>query len=302
MPSPYSGREGAVAPGGSERLITRRAGRDTLVLAVRRADREQVLRSRRIAGRWAVPAVTVQGGTTGLSADGGTLALAEPVTNMPPAITPLAVLDARRLTVKRRITLDGFFTIDAISPDGNWLFLIQYEGDDFLDYRVRALDTRTGKFAPHDVVDPREPEEQMGGLPMLRTTSPDGRWAYTFYIGGEETFIHALDTVGRTAACIDLEMIPPDMDVSGYSMRLSGDGGRLVVRNGKRPIAFVDTRTFAVREPGEAPAPAPDPAPPARPAAVTPPTDDGGFPWPALVVGAMAVALVTTRRRRANRT
>ena len=295
LPSPYSGREGAVAPGGTERLVTRRAGRDTLVLAVRRDDRDTVLRRRRIAGRWAIPAVTVQGGTTGLSANGATLALAEPVTNFPPAITRLAILDARSLVVKRDVTFDGFFTVDAISPDGSWLFVLQYAGGNFLDYRVRALDTRTGRLAAHDIVDPREPDEQMGGLPMLRTTSRDGRWAYTFYAGGRETFIHALDTVGRTAACIDLEMIPPHSDVSGYVMPLSRDGRRLTVRDRSGPVAFVDTRTFDVREPGEAPAPE-------RPAAVTRPTDEGGFPWPALAAAALAVALVTTRRRRASRT
>src|SRR5688572_1899902 len=67
LPSPASDRAGAIAPGGDERLVTRRAGADTLVTAVRRGSARTVLRSRRIAGRWSIPAVTLDNGTTGLS-------------------------------------------------------------------------------------------------------------------------------------------------------------------------------------------------------------------------------------------
>src|SRR5215212_8182774 len=77
LPSSASGRAGAVAPGGSERLIARRAGENTLVAAVRRGDR-LVLRSREIGGRWTVAPVGFDGSTTGLSADGRTLVLARP--------------------------------------------------------------------------------------------------------------------------------------------------------------------------------------------------------------------------------
>src|SRR4029453_4875928 len=104
------------------------------------------------------------------------------------------------------------------SPDGRWLYLIQYSSGDFADYRVRALDTRSGKLAARDVVDPRNPNEQMGGLPVTRVMTRDGRWAYTLCAGGEESFIHALDTVGRTAACIDLDMLPADSDLSGMHL------------------------------------------------------------------------------------
>jgi hypothetical protein len=297
LPSSISGKAGVVAPGGTERILTRRAGRDTAVIAVRRRD-GSVLRSRHISGRWSVPAVTLDNATTGLSKDGRTLVLARPTRSFPPASTPLAVLDTRRLSVRRRVVLPGFFTVDAISPDGRSVFLIQY-ADNVLDYRVRALDTRTGRLAARDIVDPREPDEQMGGLPMARAVSRDGRWAYTLYGGGEETFIHALDTVGRTAACIDLDMLPPDGDLSGIRLAVSPDGRRVAVRDRDRVVATVDARTFAVSEPG-APAARPSaPAPERRPAA--PPPDDGGFPWLALLlvggaVGVAAAALVLVRR------
>ena len=303
LPSSASGNAGAVAPGGSERLLTRRVAGDTVVIAVRRGS-GRVLRSRRIAGRWSVPPVSLDNRTTGLSADGRTLVLVRPTREIPPASTRLAILDARGLVVLRRIELRGFFTVDAISPDGASLYLVQYPGDDVSQYRVRALDTRTGRLASGDIVDPREPDEQMGGLPMTRLMSRDGRWAYTLYGGGTETFIHALDTVGRTAACIDLEMLDPGADLSRVRLALSGDGGRLRVRDGGELVATVDTRTFAVSEPGEAaPAAAAADAAPPQPAA-PPPDDGGGFPWPVLLLGAgagLCALAVTAARRRGRR-
>ena len=283
LPSSASGKAGAVAPGGRERLLTRRAGHDTVVVARRRSD-GAVLRSRRIRGRWSVPAVSLDNATTGLSADGGMLVLARPTKTIPAAVTRLAVLDARRLQVRRQIVLRGFFTVDAISPDGRRVFLLQY-GDDVLQYRVRALDTSTGRLAARDIVDPREPSEQMGGLPMTRALSRDGRWAYTLYGGGEETFIHALDTEGQTAACIDLEMLPPGGDFTGVRLRVSQDGRRVDVRDGSALVATVDARTFHVSEPGAAAAP----VPPRRAAAESP--DSGGIPWLELALVAAAVGL-----------
>jgi hypothetical protein len=298
LPSSASGSAGVVAPGGSERLLTKRAGDDTTVIAVRRGDR-RVLRSRTIGGRWRVAPVAFDGATTGLSADGRVLVLARPERVYPPRSTGLAVLDAGELLVRRRILLPGFFTVDAISPDGRWVYLIQYAGENALDYRVRALDTRTGRLATRDVVDPREPEEQMGGLPIARALSRDGRWAYTLYGGGEETFIHALDTVGRTAACIDLEMLPPNTDLSSYRLRLSTGGRRVrVVRRDGDVVATVNARTFAVTEPGEAPARrAAAPVNTSRPASPRATGGDGGFPWPALILVVPGVVFLLRRRR-----
>jgi hypothetical protein len=289
-----------VAPGGRERIITRRAGDGTAVVVIDRADR-RVLRSRVISGHWRVSPAALDGATTGLSADCRTLVLARPERAIPPTSTRLSVVDAEELEVRREIALPGFFTVDAISPDGRWVYLIQYSGGDFVDYRVRALDTLTGRLAGRDVVDPRNPGEQMGGLPLTRVMSRDGRWAYTLYGGGEEMFIHALDTVGRTAACIDLDMLPTEGDLSGFRLELSAHGRELRVRQSGELAAIVDTRTFAVREPGEA-APSRSDAPREQRPASAPAADGGGFPGLgipaiALVAGACALAVAIVRRR-----
>jgi hypothetical protein len=299
LPSAYSGRLGVAVPGGSERIVARRAGPDTVLVARDRAD-GTVLRSRRLAGRWSIPAVTIASGTTGLSVDGRTLVLARPTHTIPPLRTRLAVVDARTFTVRRQIDLRGFFTVDAISPDGGAVFVLQYPSQNFLDYRVRTLDTATGALDPHDVVDPREPDEQMGGLPMTRATGPGGRWVYTLYTGGTETFIHALDTVGRTAACIDLEMLAPGADLSRVRLRLNADGSLLRVRDAGRVVAVVDTRSFAVREPGEAADAEPTPAPATAPASARAEVDDGNLLLPLAIGGGLlllAAGLVASRHR-----
>jgi hypothetical protein len=298
-----SGAMGTIAPGGGERMITQHEGDTTVVRAVAEDD-GRLLRKRTIDGAWAIPAVTINGGTTGLSADGSTLILAQPYSEktFPPHGTRLAVLDARTLRPTKEIALKGFFTVDAISPDGKTAFVVQYENENFLDYRVRALDTSTGRLDPRDVVDPREPEEQMGGVPFTRETTADGRWVYTLYGGGEETFIHALDTVGRTAACIDLEMIPPTDDLSDIKLLLSGGETRIDVEERGMLRAQVNTRTFAVSEPREAAAQ----ATPTRTAAPQPaPPSEEGRAWRALAVAAGAIGLAALvlllTRRRAGR-
>ena len=46
----------------------------------------------------------------------------------------------------------------------------------------------------------------MTGKPVTRAMSPNGQWAYTLYQGSDEgPFVHALDTSGRSAKCIDLD-------------------------------------------------------------------------------------------------
>src|SRR5439155_21828241 len=135
------------------------------------------------------------------------------------------------------------FSVDAISPDGRRLYLIQYTSPrDPLAYAVRSLNLRSGRLDPGEIVDPRERDEAMHGLPVSRAMSPDGRWAYTLYDGGDGApFVHALDTSARTARCIDLPPLPGATNAGGLGLTLRG--GLLQVRWGSRPVAFVDRRT-----------------------------------------------------------
>jgi hypothetical protein len=98
------------------------------------------------------------------------------------------------------------------------------------------------------VVEPGE----MRGLPMARTTSADGRRAYTLYNGGgrksDEAFIHMLDTVDGISHCIDLTNIS-GVEAWELKLQLAPGGGALDVMRGDRTLARMDTKTYAVTEP-----------------------------------------------------
>jgi len=274
-------------PGSALRYVTLERARETTVAAVERTTGR--LRSYTdVRGRFTIPAVAMDGTPDGLSADGRTLALIRPRRSFPQARTHLALVDTRRLDVRRRLDLRGDFSFDALSPDGRTLYLIEYTSPrDYNRYRVRAFDVRAGRLLPHPIVDPREPDEAMRGLPQTRETSPDGRWAYTLYDGnGEHPFVHALDTVGRTAACIDLDALTGK---NIRAMRLELDGGRLRVLAPSGPVLDIDPETFRVSAP-------------ATPRPAAPASDRGdGPPWTLLLIAPLVVAggaVALARRRR----
>src|SRR4051794_41257670 len=83
LPSWVSGQAGAVAPGGTERFVARPAAGGTAVSVLdRRTGR--VARSRRLPGRWAVPAGAARGGATGVLAGGPPPPRGPPGRRVPP--------------------------------------------------------------------------------------------------------------------------------------------------------------------------------------------------------------------------
>ena len=281
LPGAGYGPEGVTAPGSPDRYVTLFAGRQPLVARVRQ-DGGQVLRTRSF-GQFALPAVTLDGSAGGLSADGSTIVLAPPRSGLRRAHTTLKVIDARQLHVRERITLDGSFTFDAISPDGSHIYLVEYlSPTDPTRYEVRAYDTRSGRLLRDPIVDPDEPPGEMRGYPITRAVSPAGRWAYTLYDGGgDHPFIHALDTLGGRAVCIDVHPLAghPGLrnvfagNAGRFELAVTGDGGGLTVLDRDGPVAYVDTRSFEVSVPSD-------------------PVQDGSFPW--FAVGLVPIALAAT--------
>jgi hypothetical protein len=121
----------------------------------------------------------------------------------------------------------------------------------------------------------------MRGTPVTRSSSPDGRFAYTLYDGaGEHPFIHALDTVEKSARCIDLHGLMGFQRLGELTLDVSPDGDSIAVALGGEPVALVDTETNEVTD---------------APAAVSPDalaaeTDPSSVPW--LMVAGIAVALL----------
>jgi hypothetical protein len=205
----------------------------------------RTVRSLILVGRYDVPVVAYDGSAAGVSANGVTLALIRPRVTFPQRSTELAIIAAGALRLNRFVRLHGDFSFDAISPNGKWIYLIQYTSPfDPTRYRVRVLNTRTGMLLPGAIVDPHDRGEAMHGSPVARVSGPGGRWAYTLYDGNGRPFVHALDTTGRNARCIDVAALPANTDP--WSARLTLAGQRLMVVLGKRTLSQIDTRSLSL--------------------------------------------------------
>src|SRR6266550_5063058 len=248
------GNSGVVTADGA-RYVTMASGGNTVVARVAQTG-GRVLVWRSFPGTFTIPAVAYDGSAGGLSADGATLVLIEPRTSFPRATTKLVVLSSDGLKPLRVVKLQGDFSFDAVSPKGSWLYFIHYVSpNDPTRYLVQAYDVQGGRLLAKPIIDPDEPGEKMRGNPLSRTMSADGRWAYTLYDGaGATPFVHALDTVGRSAHCIDLDGIASGTDLSQLRLRIDQEGKRLVVRDSAAPLLTVDLRTLRVARATSVPA------------------------------------------------
>ena len=284
------GSSGVASSSGEARYVTIPAGSRTIVERVAQHG-GQVLAWRSLRGTFTIPAVAYDGSAGGLSADGATLVLIEPRASFPRAATKLLVLDSDSLRPRRQVTLPGDFSFDAISPSGSWLYFIHYVSPtDPTRYLVQAFDVQHGRLLAKPVIDPKEPGDKMRGNPLSRTMSADGRWAYTLYDGaGATPFVHALDTVARSAHCIDLDGIAAGTDLWRLRLGIDPDGTHLVVRDSSSAKLLIDLRTLSVSSASGA-------AALGEGRQSTPPLllGLGG----AALLGALAAAVIWTRRRR----
>lgn len=280
--APVQGGGGVGAAGSPIRLVAQRAGRDTVVQRVTRGP-WRVRSTIRLPGSWGVPGADFNGSTTGLSADGRTLVLEQVTSGYPVRTTRLLELGVRPLAVRKAIVLPGWSTVDAISPDGRWMYIIHYRSSDISKYEVLAYDLAHGRLLAKPIVDPRDRGEQMAGFPVSRVMSPDGRWAYTLYFRPSDVpFVHALDTVGLRAVCIDLPSVGAG-DVASDRLRLGPGATVLGVTSAGTVQAAINTRTFAI-DSALAAVSTPSTRPPSREQRA----GGGGVPWE-LVVLAIAV-------------
>jgi hypothetical protein len=241
-----TGTHGVRTLDGARRYVARSRRRETIVTATTASGR--TLASTPVPGTFDVPVVAYDGSAAGLSASGRTLVLIRPRLQFPQRSTELAILAARPLRLRRFARLRGDFSFDAISPNGRWVYLIQYtSGVDPTRYRVRALSTGSGKLRARDIVDPHDRGEAMHGRPLTRVSSADGRWAYTLYDGNGQPFVHALDTARLQARCIDVAAFPPNTDPWGARLRLAGH--RLKVTLAGRTLSEIDTRSLSLLAP-----------------------------------------------------
>jgi hypothetical protein len=280
---------GIVDPAGNSRYTTLWAGDGTVIEKLDTGG-GTVEASTYLDRRLAVPSVSYDQTAGGLSADGEALVLMEPGIRFPQTRSDFTVFDTQRLRVLDTVSLEGTWTFDALSPNGRWLYLIEYTSPrDLTEYLVRRYDLRRGELLSKPIVDPNEENDDMYGTPLTRATGVSGRWEYTLYDGAEHPFIHALNTQRGTAVCIDLDQLEGRNDLYRLDLQPSLDGSTLAVAGRGAPVATVDLTSFEVSEP---PVPA---------AEVTDAPDSAdGLSW-ALIAGGgallIAVAGVLVRRR-----
>jgi hypothetical protein len=286
---------GVPDPEGGARFAALPVGEKTKLLEISMDD-GAVTNDGTIDGAYRVPVVGLDGTPGGLSHDGSALVLEDAIRTLGERRTDFAIVDPDRLRVRENISLPGTYAFDAISPDGQILYLVEYPSRNPNVYAVREYDLAQHRLLPDPVLVAHEVSPgEMRGLPMTRATSPDGRWEYTLYDGGggrgDTPFIHTLDTERGITHCVDLPMVSGN-EALRADLGLTGDGGTLNVTRGGETLAMLDTETFALTEP-LAPG-------------LTVSRDGGGIPG-GIVIGAFAAgvsilvgaALGLRRRRRA---
>lgn len=230
--------QGAVA--GDVRYVASKDGANTLLSALSTKD-GSVLHSLRLTGAWGIPRIDR---AAALSFDGRTLLLAPTRLGSP---TSFKLVDTGVLRVRKTIALHGTFAFDALSPKAGLLYLVQYPGDDTSRYVVRAVNVATGKLLAGRVADTTQKSWIMQGLAVTRVSSADGRWAYTLYANPRGyPFVHALDTVRRTAHCVGIPWQGGDRQ---WAMRLNlRPDGRLGVfwQDTGTPYLAIDRTTWEI--------------------------------------------------------
>ncbi|MDQ6884852.1 MAG: hypothetical protein M3077_11555 [Candidatus Dormibacteraeota bacterium] len=134
----------------------------------------------------------------------------------------------------RQLTIRGDFDFDAISNDGQRLYLIESLAKSQPGhYRVRRYDVALGALDPHVIVDKREiASASMTGTRISGVFAPDGGWQYSLYIN-EKTgpFIHALNLDQTFAWCIDLPSGGTRDEQMMWSLAIEKDGRALFAVN-----------------------------------------------------------------------
>jgi murein peptide amidase A len=267
-------RAGVALPGSPYRYVTLnpRDG-DQIRTVAMRVEREggRIDRWLRLRGQYYVAATAYDMRGGGLSGDGSTLVLQRFTPAYPPRRSRFAVLgtggfqhypsrpaEQRPAGAVRRIDLPGFYSLNAVSPDGGTAYLNRHlpRRRSIFGFELRVLDLESGRLLPDDF----ESTGTMEGAPITQVASHDGRWVYTLYDGnayeGGIPFLLALDTVEERLTRVELPQLRYRRMQFMVRLRLADAETRLVVFSYKPghgsgptpPLLAIDTRTLAISD------------------------------------------------------
>jgi len=152
-----------------------------------------------IAAGFQLPSLGFTGPSAGLSPNGQWLVL----TRQSGSVSRFLVGSSSLSQAFTTVQLQGDFSFDAISNDGQSMYLIQKMGDPN-HYQVRLYDLGTQSLAVQPVADKREPREPMNGIRGDSVADPTGKYVFTVYARDNGPFIHALPLGQPVAWCLDL--------------------------------------------------------------------------------------------------
>jgi hypothetical protein len=205
-----------------------------------------------VPGAWRLPTIGVAKVASGLSADGSTLVLEEALDTTPASTastTRFALVAPTTTKAPRIVTLRGSFVFDVLSPDGRWLYLLEYVGGgDQTHYQVRRFDVAAGTLMDGAIVDKRNIDEQMNGYALTQEVGRNGM-TYTLYRRPKGAFVHALDTTQGIAFCIDLEGTEDESpDTNGdWGLVADPSGSFLYVTDpAEQRVSAIDLTDFSV--------------------------------------------------------
>jgi hypothetical protein len=177
--------------------------------------------------------------TSILSTDGRWLALRPSVSAN--SLEDIALIDTQAGKLVKTIRLSSNFYLDAIAPNGDYLYLLEYLANQGGRYYVRAYDVDKNQLIRQIIADKSELNDpRMVGSALMRQMAKDGKTAYTLYIDTARNiaFIHALPLTqdGSTnppylARCLDLPVGKSGNLLRYYTMILSTDGRTLYAAN-----------------------------------------------------------------------
>ncbi len=227
-----------------QRLYTATATNGQTAISIINTQTGKTIHSFAIPGSYAI---AEQGFTNSvMSTDGRWLALRQ--VQQWSSNTTIALVDTQAQKQVKTIQLDGNFSLDAISPKGGIIYLLQYLNDGSSHYYVRAYDTNANKLLPVIIADKSELNDpRMVGTALTRQMPVDGSFAYTLYIDTSRNiaFVHILPLADRPepggpnqlpvpqfARCIDLPAGKSADLLRYYTLALSFDGATLYAANG----------------------------------------------------------------------
>jgi len=170
--------------------------------------------------------------TSVLSADGRWLALRQQgETN---AQSTIVLIDTQEGKLAKTIQLPGDYDLDAISPDGKKVFVLE-QIDQAGHYHVRLFEVSENQLVEGYITDKVAPKENMYGAALTRQMASDGTIAYTLYTNPAQNkaFVHILPLASDIyiARCIDLPVGKSSDLLRYYTLALSADGTTLYAVN-----------------------------------------------------------------------